>query len=430
MRSTVVIVCALAAACSLEPNPAFDDPIAEGTSTMGGGTTTSSSGTSESSSASSSSDEGSSSSTDSTGAIQEGCYDGVVVPGELCFEYRSITAGQDAFAVATGDFNGDGNPDALVGNVFAEAEIFYGNGDGAFYGTRLLAGSANASFVSGAAAVDLNDDGRTDAVVSYVAGNTIDVFLSYEDGSFAEPEAYSVAGGPGRMVAADVDGDDFVDIVATNTMSGEVTVLYGRAEGVLEVLPPLPAGAMPSSVAVGDIDDNGLGDIVVASNGEPALNVLLNMDGGNFDAVQFPAPFPLTVLFDDLDGDTRGDLFVSTASQENFVLYGIEGGGFEEEEVWWNWTGRTAFAAASGDFNADDLTDIAWAEGFQGNGGMTWMLAYPDPREPRVFETVLNPLFTFPLDLAVADFNHDGIDDVVLANVSSSVGLGLLLSVP
>jgi hypothetical protein len=292
----------------------------------------------------------------------------------------------------------------------------------------LLIGSANANVVTGALAVDLNDDGKSDAVLSYADGNTIDVFLSHEDGSLAEPEAYSVAGGPGRMVAARVDDDELVDIVATNETSNEVTVLYGRAGGMLEVLPPLPAGMAPSSVAVGDINGDGLGDIVVAPNGEALFNVLINIGGGAFETIPFNAPFPVTVLLDDLDADGWVDLFVSTASQENFVLYGVEDGGFEGEKVWWNWTGRTAFAAGTGDFNADGLTDIAWAEGWQGNGGMTWMLG--QEKDPRIFQTELNPLFTFPLDLAVADFNHDGIDDVVLANVASSIGLGLLLSVP
>jgi hypothetical protein len=48
----------------------------------------------------------------------------------------------------------------------------------------------------------------------------------------------------------------------------------------------------------------------------------------------------------------------------------------------------------------------------------------------RTFQTELNPLYTFPVDVAVADFNHDGVDDVALANVSSYLGLGILLSVP
>jgi hypothetical protein len=131
-------------------------------------------------------------------------------------------------------------------------------------------------------------------------------------------------------------------------------------------------------------------------------------------------------MFADLDVDDVDDLFVSTADQQNFVLYGLPRGGFVEADTWWNWTGRSAYSAAVGDFNADGLRDVAWADGFMGNGSMTWMLGLGD----RVFETTLNPLFTFPQDLAVADMNHDGVDDVLLANAGSDLGVGMLLSVP
>lgn len=365
----------------------------------------------------------------SSGEVPEGCYDGIVVAGELCFEYRGVSYGQDATAVATGDFDADGNPDALVGSYWP-AQIFYGSGDGTFYAVRSLyaSGQAAGAAVTDAAAIDLNQDGFDDAILSYRDSDTVDVFLSYEGGTFAAAQSYSVGGGPNQMRVADVDDDGFYDIVTANATSSEVAVLYGYGDGTLELHAPIASGAEPNSVAIGDLDANGLTDIIVGASADLRVDVFLNQ--GN---QMFAGPVtlglqrvPVTVLLSDLDGDGQPDLFVSTLTQENFVLYGLPGGVFAEEIDWWNWTGRTAFSAAPGDFNADGIVDIAWAEGFMGNGGMTWMLG----QGGRLFETELNPLYTFPVDLAVADFNHDGVDDVVLANSMSPIGLGLLLSVP
>lgn len=427
MRLHSTFVIAVAAACRIEPNPAFDEPTPESTSSDGGSSTSTAA-----IDASTDTSDGSSSdpSSGSSGEVPEGCYDGVVVAGELCFAYRGVTLGQDAWAVATGDFDGDDNPDALVGG-YASAQIFYGDGYGDFWGVRTLyaSGTAGGNVVTGAVAIDLNGDGLSDPVLSYGDGNAIDVFVSYEDGSFAEAQAYVVGAGPQRVVAADVDADGRLDVVTATKIDNQVVVLYGTGDGSLEAEAPIDVGTTPQSLAVADLRGEGFGDVVVAPTAESSVGVLVNQGGQTFEALDPGIEIgtnPITVLLSDLDLDGHPDMFVSTVSQENFVLYGVEGGLFTDEGLWWNWTGRIAFAAAAGDFNADGIVDIAWAEGYMGNGGMTWMLGKGD----RWFEATLNPLFTFPIDLAVADFNHDGIDDVVLANINSGLGLGILLSVP
>lgn len=424
----------LLAGCRLEPNPRFDEALAaattDGTATTTGGTggTGATTGASGSSGTDATGDGPSSSGVDSTDGGVEGCYDGVVTPGALCFEYRLVTAGagQDAPCIAAGDFDGDRNPDILVGN-FGTARVLFGDGTGSFWGEFTLAPSKQAGFASplDAAALDLDDDGLDDAVMVWSESNTVDVLLTSAEGGFEPAVPYTIEGSPSRVVAADFDDDGNVDLAVSSVTGNAVTILYGLGGGSFLPGAPMDAGVAPGSLTATDLDANGLVDIAVAAEG--ALQLLFNTGDRVFALARpFELPTPVTVMFADLDLDEVDDLFVSNADQQNFVLYGLPDGGFVEADTWWNWTGRVAYSAAAGDFNADGLRDVAWAEGFMGNGSMTWMLGVGD----RVFETTLNPLFTFPQDLAVADMNHDGVDDVLLANVGSTLGAGMLLSVP
>jgi hypothetical protein len=94
-----------------------------------------------------------------------------------------------------------------------------------------------------------------------------------------------------RIAAGDLDGDGDADM---GSVRGDSTVALfeGHAEGTFGVLEQLdiPAAARLESVAIGDLDADGLADIVLADRGpsaqEPgALHTLLNAGGLGFDAL-------------------------------------------------------------------------------------------------------------------------------------------------
>jgi hypothetical protein len=91
-------------------------------------------------------------------------------------------AGSGPYAVAVGDFNGDGAPDLVVTNPSSRAvNVLLGRGDGSFqapvsyaigyYGTSVAVG-------------DFNGDGILDLVVANRLSNTVSVLLGRGDGTF------------------------------------------------------------------------------------------------------------------------------------------------------------------------------------------------------------------------------------------------------
>jgi hypothetical protein len=180
-----------------------------------------------------------------------------------------------ALTAAAADFDRDGTMD-LVASSGDGLMVAYSAGDAQKLSTRQFPAIPGASrFAIG----DFNRDGAPDiAAASYFAGIDVSVYLNDGQGGFALNKGYPVAETISSMAAGDVNGDGILDLVfmeASNvTPSSWLHVLVGNGDGSFTVNRVIPMDSFPRHLALADLNGDGKADIVMDSN-TSMLTVLL-----------------------------------------------------------------------------------------------------------------------------------------------------------
>jgi hypothetical protein len=113
------------------------------------------------------------------------------------------------------------------------------------------------------------------AVANY-KDNTVSVFKSNGNGTFAAQTIVNVGRGPDDLNFADFNGDGIQDLVVSNYTDGTVDLLLGSGGGGYSLAGPFTVGTKPYSAAVGDLDLDGTPDIVVSNTFSNNTGVLLS----------------------------------------------------------------------------------------------------------------------------------------------------------
>jgi len=207
----------------------------------------------------------------------------------------------DATSIVVEDMNHDGKPDLVIPTFPFEAfAVFDGNGNGTFqpFTTYSFNTCGGYSF----AVSDVNGDGNPDLVVAGFgpsdcgAEGFISIALGNGDGSF-QPPVYYDAGGflPGSVRVADLNGDGVPDLVVANECgtsqncqsldTGTAGVLLGNGDGTFQSPTVFLSGGSAmfasQSLAVADLNGDGLPDLVVTNIVQNTVGVLLNDTGSS-----------------------------------------------------------------------------------------------------------------------------------------------------
>ncbi len=184
----------------------------------------------------------------------------------------------------TADVNKDGRPDIVTTNFEGgNVTILLADGKGRF---RQPIGSPFESNRQpfGIAIGDFNADGNPDLAVAHYSGHITDssadrmsILLGAGDGTFRLSWSQTAPGkAPTTAAVGDVNGDGIDDVVFGNYANSSVTVVLGnRREFTTALGSPFSVGSHPSSVAVGDLNGDGKADIVTANTEDDDISVLL-----------------------------------------------------------------------------------------------------------------------------------------------------------
>ena len=339
-------------------------------------------------------------------------------------------------AVATGDFNGDGNTDSAITSSGAnQVSILLGTGDGNFQpAVNYPVGADPVAIVT----ADFNHDGHLDLAVlnsnpnKSGVGGSISILMGVGDGTFVAGATYAVGFIPTALAAGDFDGDGNLDlaVVISNPNlqfgAGFVTILMGSANGTFTAQSNYAVGITPSSIAVGDFNGDGRLDLAVGSpingvsfNPQSEISILMNTGSGNFSAGSSFAIGPLqsvptSIAVADFNNDGSLDLAIALNGTNLAVICQGNGDGtfaIESTPV----VGNNPIWLAAADFNGDGNMDIIVANNSDdtvqvllGNGDETF-------KNGATYPTGLQPT-----NLVLADLNGDGKPDAAVVNNADS----------
>lgn len=369
--------------------------------------------------------------------------------GRTYTKLPSFFSGSDVKRAVSGHFDGDGRLDLATLANFSEAVFVYAGSANGSFGPPVDT-TVRDSYLGGLVTDDFDGDGVLDMAAAVLDEDQIAIKLGHGDGTFGVESRFDAGVGPVFLASADMNGDGRPDLVATTRNwhfeapdpipNGAVVVLIGNGDG--SFLPPSSYGGtfLPgNAMHVRDLDGDGVPDVLVANwtdlqqgvqpdlsyfhgNADGTLGAMVHLPAGTGFHFPYGWTFPLGLASGDFDGDGLRDIVVAVSGLPDAgvpgtvrILRGLGGGTFDDPVS----VAETVVSAdvAVADLDGDGTDDIAVADAASyislNPGGLYTLL---NDGSGGFAQSALLPAGIGPIDVQVTDLTGDGEPDLAAFN--------------
>ena len=244
--------------------------------------------------------------------------------------------------------------------------------------------------------------------------------------TFSPPVGYNTGSNPVDSTVGDVNGDGIPDLVTADNGGGTATALLGKGDGTFTIKGSYPSSAplmtAPGKVVLGHFLGTGHLDAAVLQIGVPyRLDLLPGAGDGSFggQASAHPAPSAYTNEIATGRLTSSGQEGIVLGDGQNVDVFLANGNGTFTTEPVLNSPGFSSVAIAMADVNGDGIPDVITAD----QGLWVWL-----GKGDGTFQTG-HALLTGTIEadhITVGDFNGDGHPDIAYIN-STQNKAGILL---
>ncbi len=241
--------------------------------------------------------------------------------------YSNIGTGVRSSSIALGDLNNDGSLDLIVTGYDSEnnrrLDKYINDGNGNLSGPYSFGTGVGSSSI---ALGDIDNDSDLDLIVSGYGGSyRLDKYINDGNGNLSGPSNFGIGVDDSSIALGDIDNDGDLDLIVSGYGGGKQKLdkYINDGNGNLSGPSSFGTGVEYSSIALGDIDNDGDLDLIVSGySGSYRLDKYINDGNGNLSG---PYSFGTGVIHSsiavgDVDNDGSLDLIV-TGNDENWITH-------------------------------------------------------------------------------------------------------------
>ncbi|CAF2102711.1 unnamed protein product, partial [Rotaria magnacalcarata] len=336
--------------------------------------------------------------------------------------FKSVTSTSVSYdsrprSVIVTDLNDDKKLDFALANSGADTiGVYFGDGNGILSDQKTYSIGRPCQPFS-IAVGHFNSDNRVNIMVAYRDTNSLALLVGHPNGTFILERTFSLIhlatdhsphnelSQPSCVLVADINNDTYQDIVVANPGTDNIGVLLrlglGNGSFVRTQISTIGFGSGAQSLAAGDSNNDHLSDIIVNNNVDNHVIVLLR---DSIEQHLNPIEYP-----------TLQNV------RSTSIVGGISGSSYNMG------TSSDISKLAVGDFDNDGKLDLALTmtngenvEILFGDGSGQFRTIFLDPEMVDIF--IQDAGFTdsglHPSAVSVGDFNKDNIPDMAIANMA------------